>query len=133
MTKDNSVRIAELQKGIEDYIGMGNKGVVFDFEEKSGTVTLHAITVNPRHNQSFLFHSTKGVSKVEALEAMLIYVRNFKEKESSYTIQWPANGDGDLQTSYFRAKNVLGALDKLYFQRDPNTITIFSVILNPIA
>jgi hypothetical protein len=133
MTKDNSVRIAELQKGIEDYIGMAQKGVVFDFEEKAGVVTLHAITVNPRHNQSFLFHTTKGVNKIEALEALLAYVKSYKEKESSYTIQWSANGDSELQTSYFRAKNVLGALDKLYFQRDPNTMTIFSVILNPIA
>jgi len=133
MAKDNSVRIAELQKGIEDYIGLSSKGVVFDFEEKPGQVSLHAITVNPRHNQSFLFHTTLGQSKVEALEAMLNYVKSYKEKESSYTIQWSANGEGELQTSYFRAKNVLGALDKLYFQRDPNTITIFSVILNPIA
>ncbi len=133
MTKDNSIRIAELQKEIENYIGMGTKGVIFDFEEKGNTMVLHAITINPRHNQSFLFHTTKGVSKIDALEAMLTYVKSYKEKESSYTIQWSVNGDDQLQTSYFSAKNVLGALDKLYFQRDPNTITIFSVILNPMS
>ena len=38
-----------------------------------------------------------------------------------------------LHTSYFSAKNILGALDKLYFDRDPNTITVFSVNLNPLA
>jgi hypothetical protein len=133
MTKDNSIRIAELQKEIENYIGMGTKGVIFDFEEKGNTIVLHAITINPRHNQSFLFHTTTGVTKVDALEAMLAYVKSYKEKESSYTIQWSVNGDDQLQTSYFSAKNVLGALDKLYFQRDPNTITIFSVILNPMS
>ena len=133
MTKDNSIRIAELQKEIENYIGMGTKGVIFDFEEKGNTIVLHAITINPRHNQSFLFHTTTGVTKVDALESMLAYVKSYKEKESSYTIQWSVNGDDQLQTSYFSAKNVLGALDKLYFQRDPNTITIFSVILNPMS
>ena len=44
-----------------------------------------------------------------------------------------ARGEGSLQTSYFRAKNVLEALDKLFFDRDPNSITVFSVTLNPIS
>jgi len=46
-------------------------------------------------------------------------------------LQWSARGDRELQTSYFRAHNVYEALDKLYFSRDLNTITVFSVVLNP--
>ena len=42
-------------------------------------------------------------------------------------------GENQLQTSYFRAKNVLEALDKLFYDRDPNSITVFSVMLNPIT
>jgi hypothetical protein len=70
---------------------------------------------------------------VEALRLMLDYVKSYKEAESSYTIQWSLKGENQLQTSYFRAKNILGALDKLYYDRDPNSITVFSVTLNPLS
>jgi hypothetical protein len=62
---------------------------------------------------------------------MLDYVRRYRDNESSFTLQWRARGDKQLHTSYFRAHNVYEALDKLYFGRDLNTITVFSVILNP--
>ena len=91
------------------------------------------ITINPRHNQAFLFHSETGSDKVEALKKMLTYVQSYKEKESSYTIQWVVKGDTELHTSYFRAGNILDVLQKLYYGRDMNTITVFSVVLNPIS
>jgi len=64
---------------------------------------------------------------------MLHYVQRYKEKENSYTIQWVAKGDTELHTSYFKASNILNALQKLYYGRDMNTITVFSVVLNPIS
>ena len=64
---------------------------------------------------------------------MLKYVQFHKEEESSYTIQWTLLGENKLHTSYFRANTILGALNKLYFDRDPNGIIVFSVILNPIS
>ena len=64
---------------------------------------------------------------------MLQYVKSYKEKEGSYTIQWSIKGENVLNTSYFSAKNIMGALDKLYYDRDPNSITVFSVILNPMS
>lgn len=135
MTRDKNLEIARLQKEIGDYIGMGQDSLVFNFEEdrKGKSVKLFLITLNARHNQSFLFESTGGSDKIDALRNMLDYVRNYKERTSSYTIQWSARGDNGLQTSYFRAKNVLEALDKLFYDRDPNSITVFSVILNPIT
>jgi hypothetical protein len=133
MTKDANIEIAALQAEIGKYIGLGSNGAVFNFEDSGNQVTLRLITVNPRHNQSFLFHTTTGRSRVEALKDMLEYVRNYKEAESSYTIQWSLKGESVLHTSYFRAKNILGALDKLYFDRDPNSITVFNVALNPIS
>lgn len=133
MTTDNSVRIAELQREIEEYVSLGNNSMLYDYKQDNGNVTMHAITVNPRHNQSFLFHTTTGLERIDCLEQMLVYVKNYKEKESSFTIQWSINGDNRLQTSYFSAKNILGALDKLYFDRDPNVVTVFSVSLNPIT
>jgi hypothetical protein len=133
MTKDRNLEIARLQKEIGGYIGMGQDSLMFNFEEGEKRTKLYLITLNPRHNQSFLFQATEGVDKLDALNAMLEYVRTYKERTSSYTIQWGARGDSGLQTSYFRAKNIMEALDKLFYDRDPNSITVFSVMLNPIT
>lgn len=133
MTKDKNLEIARLQKEISAYIGMGVDSLVFNFDEKGRQTKLHLITLNQRHNQSFLFHATEGSDKVNALEGMLEYVRTYKDATSSYTIQWSVRGENVLNTSYFRAKNVLEALDKLFYDRDPNSITVFSVMLNPIS
>ncbi|MCU0319633.1 MAG: hypothetical protein MUE88_06095 [Flavobacteriales bacterium] len=133
MTKDRNLEIARAQKEIGGYIGIGKDDLIFNYEEGTKGVKLYVITLNPRHNQSFLFHSTEGVDKLDALNAMLDYVRTYKERTSSYTIQWSARGDNSLQTSYFRARNIMEALDKLFYDRDPNSITVFSVMLNPIT
>ncbi len=134
MTRDKNLDIAKVQKDITEHIGVGSDSLVFNFDQAAGgRVKLHLITINPRHDQSFLFHSTEGADRLDALRAMLEYVRTYKERESSYTIQWSMRGGNQLQTSYFRARNVLDALDKLYYDRDPNGIVVFSVILNPIS
>ncbi len=134
MTRDRNLEIARLQKEISDHIGVGPDSLVFNFEEQGANRgKLYLITINPRHNQSFLFHAVEGSDKLDALRNMLEYVHSYKERTSSYTVQWSAKGENTLQTSYFRAKNVLEALDKLFYDRDPNSITVFSVILNPIS
>jgi hypothetical protein len=124
---------ARLQKEIESYIGLGGTSLIFDYYESDNKTTLNLITVNPKHRQSFLFHSVSGYDKVDALKQMLDYVKNYKERESSYTIQWALKDQKELNTSYFSAKNINAALDKLYFGRDPNSIVVFSVVMNPIA
>jgi len=133
MTADKNIELANLQAEISQYIGLGVNSLVFNFDEHDHKVNLHLITVNPRHNQSFLFHETEGLDKISALKEMLSYVKSYKEKEGSYTLQWSIKGENVLHTSYFAAKNILGALDKLYYDRDPNSITVFSVILNPMS
>ncbi|MBK9758784.1 MAG: hypothetical protein IPO90_02135 [Flavobacteriales bacterium] len=135
MTRDKNLETAKLQKEISNHIGVGTDSLVFNFEESdNGQKTkLFLITINPRHDQSFLFHATEGSDRMDALRLMLDYVKTYKDRTSSYTVQWSARGNNSLQTSYFRAKNVLEALDKLFYDRDPNSITVFSVILNPIS
>lgn len=131
---DQHVEAARIQKDIKSYLGLRSNSLIFEYgtaEQKK--VKLDLITINPRHNQSFLFHSVLGYDKVDALNKMLDYVQSYREKESSYTIQWIANGDKELNTSYFRASNIYNALDKLYYGRDMNQITVFSVVLNPVA
>ncbi|WP_255517969.1 hypothetical protein [Fulvivirga sp. M361] len=130
---DVHVEAAKIQKDIKGYLGLRTNALIFEYSSFEGKVKLDLITINPRHNQSFLFHSVLGFDKVDALKKMLEYVENYKEKESPYTIQWIAKGDKELHTSYFRASNVYDALDKLYYGRDMNIITVFSVVLNPVA
>ena len=127
------VESARIQKQIENHLGISGNSLLFEFRQFDNKLRLDLITVNPRHNQSFLFHTETGYDKVDALRKMLEYVRSYRDKESSYTIQWMARGDKELNTSYFRARNMYEALDKLYFGRDMNTITVFSVVLNPVS
>ena len=131
---DVHVESAKIQSEISKFLALKEGELVFEFGIVEGNkVKLDVITINPRHSQSFLFKSIIGFDKTDALHKMLDYVKNHKDKESSFTIQWTANGMGELQTSYFRAKNMYDALDKLYYGRDINNITVFSVVLNPIA
>jgi hypothetical protein len=128
------VEAARIQQEIKDYLGLRTSDMVFEYTTAvDGKVKLDLITINPRHNQAFLFHSEAGSDKVDALKKMLNYVQNYKEKENSYTIQWVAKGGKELHTSYFKASNIMDALQKLYYGRDMNTITVFSVVLNPIS
>jgi ATP phosphoribosyltransferase len=128
-----NLEIAKLQKDIESYLSLGSTQMIFDYRETGQGIRLDVITVNPRHNQSFLFNHTLGYDRIDALKQMHQYVQEHYEKQNSYTVQWTAKGENELHTSYFRAKDIPQALDKLNFSRDPNSITIFSVVLNPIS
>lgn len=128
---DVHVESARIQRQIEEHLGIGPGNLLFEFRQLDGQTRLDLITVNPRHQQSFLFRYETGYNKLDALRKMLAYVQRYRDTESSYTIQWRARGDKELQTSYFRAHNVYEALDKLYYGRDLNTITVFSLVLNP--
>ncbi len=129
-----NLEIAKIQREIENYLSLRSTQMIFDYQETGNNGTrLDVITVNPRHNQSFLFHTTRGYDKIDALKQMLTYVQEQREKKNSYTIQWSLQGDNELHTSYFRAKDITEAIDKLHYGRDPNNMTVFSVVLNPIS
>ncbi len=130
---DVHVEAARIQNEIRKFLGLKDEELVFEYATVEGKTKLDLITINPRHNQSFLFKSILGFDKTDALNKMLDYVKNHQDKEGSFTIQWMIKGMKELQTSYFRAKNMYDALDKLYYGRDQNTMTVFSVVLNPIA
>ncbi len=130
---DIHVELAKIQKDIQMHLGLDSNSMVFNYAQAGDKIKLDLITINPRHNQSFLFHSVTSYEKIDALKEMLEYVKNYREKESPYTIQWAVKNEKELHTSYFRAKDVYEALDKLYYGRDMQTITVFSVVLNPIT
>ncbi len=130
---EQNIEINRIQKEIEKYIALKQSNIIFDFNQHNNEINLDVVTVNPRHHQSFLFHSSVGATKVEALNKMLNYIKNYKDKESSYTIQWSLKDKQELHTSYFRATNIMDAIEKLFYGNDPSSIIIFSVVLNPIT
>ncbi|GAB3819536.1 hypothetical protein [Pontibacter rugosus] len=132
-TADVHVESARIQKQIENHLGISGSSLLFEFRQLDNKLRLDLITVNPRHQQSFLLHSEIGYDRLEVLRKMLEYVQSYRDMESSYTVQWMARDDKELNTSYFRSRNMYEALDKLYYGRDMNTITVFSVVLNPVS
>ena len=130
---DVNVEIARIQKEIAEKLGLDSNKVIFDFSINEGVTKLNLITVSPRHEQSFLFHTVKAIDKIEALQKMLSYVNAQRDDENTYTIQWCKVNERDLHTSYFRAKSMYDALDKFYFNRDITSYTIFNITLNPVA
>ncbi len=132
--QDKNQEIENLEKKIESHIGAASTiELRFQYQELNKEVKLDLVTHNAKHNQSFLFHSVEGFSKVDSLYKMLEYIKNYKDKESSYTIQWSLKESPELNTSYFRAANLMTAIDKFYFERDVNSTVVFSVVLNPIS
>ena len=128
---ETHVEVVRLQLEIQQYLGLETAQLLFEYRKLNGHVRLDLITVNPRHQQSFLLRYEEGLDKLECLRKILDYVRSFRDNESSFTVQWRARSEKELQTSYFRAHNIYEALDKLYFGRDLNTLTVFNVVLNP--
>jgi hypothetical protein len=127
------VNVARLQGKIREHLGLAPDKVIFDYRTEGADTVLDLITINPVHEQSFLFKTVKGRDRVEVLERALDYVESYKEKESSYTLQWCERGDKDLQTSYFRGANLYDVLHKFYYGRDPSSIVIYSVLLSPVS
>lgn len=126
--------IEKLQHEIKEYIGgLESDSIKFEYAVADNKTQLNVLTYNPRHKQSFLFHALIGYDQTDALKRMLEYVKQYKTRESSYTIQWSERDSAELITSYFRARNLPEAIDKFLFGRDVNSLIIFSVVLNPLS
>jgi hypothetical protein len=130
---DIHVEIAKLHNQIKNHLGLSADNLIFDYKANENQMILNLITINPKHNQSFLYQSISGTDKLDAAKKLWDYVRGHNQNINSFTIQWIADGDKELHTSYFKANNMYEALDKLYFGRDMNTISVFSIVLNPVS
>lgn len=130
---DQNVEIARLQKEIATRLGLDPETLIFNYKQKNEIVRLDLVTVNPKHEQSFLFRTQTGTDKIDALQKMLQYIDEHYASENSMTIQWIKMGDNKLHTSYFRAQNMYEALDKFYYGRDMSQYKIFSIVLNPVS
>lgn len=130
---DQNIEIARIQKSISKWMELSLDKLVFDYTQDGDQVKLNLITINPRHDETFLFHTTEGGDKLTALQSMLEYVEMKHAKKQSYTVQWAQKGTADLQTSYFRARSMYEVLDKFFHGRNAEEYTVFSIQLNPIA
>lgn len=101
--QDINVELARYQKDIATRLGLDSQNLIFNYKQKNETVRLDLVTVNPKHEQSFLFHTETGTDKVDALKKMLEYIDEHYHQESSMTIQWIKMGENKLHTSYLRA------------------------------
>jgi hypothetical protein len=82
---DQNVETARYQKDIATRLGLDPQNLIFNYKQKNETVRLDLVTVNPKHDQSFLFHTVTGTDKIDALKKMLDYIESHYHNESSLT------------------------------------------------
>lgn len=126
----------KLEEEIRNHLGIEDKNrIIFNYKPLGieGEIKLLIETINPRHNTKFLFHAEAGIDKLDVLKKSVHYTKAFKKKEYSYTVRWNDRLDpkSEMQTSYFYASNIYKILDKLFYNRDENSLTIYSIDLNP--
>ena len=127
---------SELEKihvQIAKMLGLSRELLTFHYSNEDGKTTLQLATMNPRHQQTFLFHTTQGFGEIDALNKMQEYVQENKNTRSTYTIQWAMEGINDLHTSYFTGKNIYQVLDKFYYGKAITSTIIFNISLNPLS
>ncbi|MEO1449976.1 MAG: hypothetical protein AAFV07_10645 [Bacteroidota bacterium] len=131
---DPHIASARLQKDISLRLDLPLDNLIFNYETVTEGIKLELITINPKHAESFLYHTEIAPGKLEALEKMLEYVNKTSQVKQSYTVQWTQRGKGGLHTSYFRARDAYEVLDKFYHGRsNKEDYVIFSLTLNPVA
>ena len=134
MNADDTLKTINAEKEIQQYLGQDSSHIVnFKYEFRDGKMHVYVETINPKYNQMFLFHSEVGIDKQDALQKMLDYVKNARDKEDSFTFQWCPTGERGVRTSYFSGTSIEEALAKFRYGRDRNKTTIFLISLNPKA
>ena len=74
------VEAARIQQEIKDYLGLRTSDLVFEYTTLDGKVKLDLITINPRHNQAFLFNSETRADKLQAHTKILSFVDSYNAK-----------------------------------------------------
>jgi len=127
---------SELEKihvNIANMLGLERDLLTFKYTNNNAKSTLELATSNPRHQQTFLFHTTSGFGEMDALNKMVEYVKENKNIKSTYTIQWSVTDKNDLHTSYFAGKTIYDVLDKFYYGKAITGTIIFNITLNPLS
>lgn len=118
---------------IASYLKLKREFLLFQFTEEQEKTILKLLTINPRHQQTFLLHTSVGFGQLDALNAMVDYVKSLEQTKHTFTVQWSRSSDDELQTSYFRGKTLYEVLDKFYYGKEISDTIIFSISLNPLS
>lgn len=127
---------SELEKihlNIAHMLGLDRSLLTFKYTNSDGKTTLELATSNPRHQQTFLYHTCTGFGEMDALNKMEEYVKENKNTKSTYTIQWSMTEKNELHTSYFAGKTIYDVLDKFYYGKAITGTIIFNITLNPLS
>lgn len=131
-----------LQSKISEIVYKDNKNTAhFEFtsDKIENKVKASLITYNPKTDASFLLKSVKTDSEIEALEEILAYLESLHNDGSyqTYTIKWYDSEDKVRKDrpnkSYFAGKDLYEILDKFYYGKNKQNLTIYSIRLNPMS
>jgi len=96
-------------------------------------ITVSAITVNPKSEETFLLRKETASTKEKALKKLLDYVKSQKGL-NSFTVIWMKRGDViNRNTSYFYCHDVLDVVEKFFYGKNSVDYIVFEIKLNPIA
>ena len=131
--QEQHLEVARLQQLISHQLELPLSQLIFNYTQEDEGVKLDLITINPKHDESFLFHSSVGADKITVLNTMVDYAAKTYRRKQSYTVQWSQRGSGDLHTSYFRARDMFEVLEKFFHGRNQHEYVVFSLTMNPVA
>lgn len=106
-----------------------------DIDDTAHSIRLDLYTRNARHGEVFLLHQTSGNSSVEALEAMLDYLKGQQRgrEKQSYTVQWRnLRSDDRPHISYYYEVSEEEVRRKFFFNRKMEDFEV-RITLNPMA
>ena len=111
---------------------------------------LNLVTYNPIHKTQFLLHTiTEEIGDIELLwqekeeietkilRDMLYYLQQRKKHVYYYTVKWSYKKDDSNageefkeNVSYFNGNDIQEIINKFFFQKDKDTIIIYSIIMS---
>lgn len=150
--EDSINEIAAVQHKIQKLLNQEN-GVSCHFISDGST--LHLVTFNPVHGETFLLHSEEILNPLSPISPkrgslfvfpyirMYEFVKRLFEQKFSpekanvnkktYTVSWVK--DGAENKSYFYGNNMRDVIDKFYFGKEAimDSYNILEIKLNPIS
>lgn len=128
--------IEEKKAEIARILDLQSDSLIFEFKiNKESQCELALETISPnKHQTKFLFHTVVAESPLAAENAMLEYVKNHMKDQDTYQIRWHNPKSKEIEVSWFRASNVMEALQKFYHDdKEVAEYKIYEVSLRPYA
>eukprot|EP01084_Bolivina_argentea_P243973 408838_1 len=128
--------VLDLEHQISELIRNGRSGchASFRYSQQASKVRTKLVTWNPRHKSTFLVREVEARSRIEALNELLIYVKDkIRDEEKPYTVKWHIKNTDDMKmvTSHFYAMDIYNLLDKFYYDKNRDDYEIIEIKKNP--